>query len=213
MIFRIPEEVLIFPDPDLAEEDGLLGIGGDLSTERLLLAYSQGVFPWFNAGDPICWYTPAERCVIFPDRVKISKSMRKIVKDGIFRISRNEAFREVIVRCAESPRKDQEGTWITNEMQAAYLSLHQSGYAHSVEVWQGNELVGGLYGLEMNGVFCGESMFSLRSNASKAALIWLCSNPAYRLIDCQVPNDHLMRMGAEMISRKAYRDILQQQAE
>lgn len=208
MVFRIPEDELVFPDPGLAEDDGLLGIGGDLSVDRLLLAYTNGIFPWFSEGDPICWYSPPERCVIFPEHIKISKSMRKIVRDGIFRVSRNEAFREVIANCAKSPRKDQDGTWITNEMQNAYIALHEAGYAHSIEVWQDDELAGGLYGLEVNGVFCGESMFSLKSNASKTALIWLCTNPAYRLVDCQIQNDHLMSMGAEMISRSTYINLL-----
>ncbi|WP_219225067.1 leucyl/phenylalanyl-tRNA--protein transferase [Pedobacter antarcticus] len=210
MVFRIPEDELIFPDPELGEDDGLLGIGGDLSIDRLLLAYTNGIFPWFSEGDPICWYSPPERCVIFPEHIKISKSMRKIVRDGTFRVSRNEAFREVIANCAQSPRKDQDGTWITNEMQNAYIALHETGYAHSIEVWQDDKLAGGLYGLEINGVFCGESMFSLISNASKTALIWLCTNPVYRLVDCQIQNDHLMSMGAEMISRATYISLLKE---
>lgn len=208
MVFRIPEDELVFPDPELGEDDGLLGIGGDLSIDRLLLAYTNGIFPWFSEGDPICWYSPPERCVIFPEHIKISKSMRKIARDGLFRVSRNEAFREVIANCAQSPRKDQDGTWITNEMQNAYIALHEAGYAHSIEVWQDDKLAGGLYGLEINGVFCGESMFSLVSNASKTALIWLCNNPVYRLVDCQIQNDHLMSMGAEMISRSKYIRLL-----
>ncbi|WP_316745160.1 leucyl/phenylalanyl-tRNA--protein transferase [Pedobacter antarcticus] len=210
MVFRIPEDELIFPDPELGEDDGLLGIGGDLSIDRLLLAYTNGIFPWFSEGDPICWYSPPERCVIFPEHIKISKSMRKIVRDGTFRVSRNEAFREVIANCAQSPRKDQDGTWITNEMQNAYIALHETGYAHSIEVWQDDKLAGGLYGLEINGFFCGESMFSLISNASKTALIWLCTNPVYRLVDCQIQNDHLMSMGAEMISRATYISLLKE---
>ena len=204
MIFRLPADELVFPDPRLAEPDGLLAIGGDLSTERLLLAYENGIFPWFSEDDPICWYSPHERCVIYPDRLKVSKSMKKLIRDNTFHITYNQAFREVIGGCARVARKDQPGTWITQEMQEAYLLLHYEGYAESVEVWQDNELVGGLYGVQMAHVFCGESMFSLVSNASKAALIWLCRSGRYELIDCQLPNDHLMSMGAEMISREKY---------
>lgn len=208
MIFRLTEE-LIFPDPSLAEPDGLLAIGGDLSGERLVLAYQNGIFPWFSEGDPICWYAPHERCVIFPERVKVSKSMRKVLADGIFTVTMDQAFEEVIVNCAQSPRKGQDGTWITTEMHDAYIGLHQNGWAHSVEVWHEGRLAGGLYGLEINGVFCGESMFSSMSNASKTALIWLCRNPAYRLIDCQLPNDHLLSLGAEMIPQDDYLLILE----
>ena len=207
MIFRLTEE-LIFPDPSLAEPDGLLAIGGDLSGDRLILAYQNGIFPWFSEGDPVCWYSPHERCVIFPDQVRISKSMRKIISDEHFTVTMDTSFEEVIGNCAQSPRKGQDGTWITTEMQDAYIGLHQNGWAHSVEVWHKGVLAGGLYGLEVNGVFCGESMFSLMSNASKTALIWLCRNPAYRLIDCQLPNDHLMSLGAEMITQEEYLSIL-----
>lgn len=166
MIFQLTEE-LIFPLPSLAEPDGLLAIGGDLSSDRLLLAYSNGIFPWFSDGDPICWFAPHERCVIFPDKIKVSKSMRKILADAVFTVTIDTAFKEVIANCAQTPRKDQDGTWITTAMQEAYINLHEEDWAHSVEVWDGDELVGGLYGLEINGVFCGESMFSLKSNASK----------------------------------------------
>lgn len=208
MIFRLNEE-LIFPDPSLAEPDGLLAIGGDLSRERLILAYQNGIFPWFSEGDPVCWYAPHERCVIFPDQVKISKSMRKVLADEFFTVTMDKAFREVILNCAQSPRKGQDGTWITTEMQDAYIDLHDSGWAHSVEVWHKGVLAGGLYGLEIEGVFCGESMFSLMSNASKTALIWLCRHPGYRLIDCQLPNDHLLSLGAVMIPQEVYLSVLE----
>ncbi|RAJ22417.1 leucyl/phenylalanyl-tRNA--protein transferase [Pedobacter cryoconitis] len=208
MIFQLPEEELVFPDPCLAEEDGLLAIGGDLSKDRLVLAYQNGIFPWFSEGDPICWFAPPERCVILPEKVKVSKSMRKVIADGIFTVTMDRVFADVILCCAKSPRKDQDGTWITNAMQQAYINLHQYGWAHSVEVWYEGELAGGLYGVTVNGVFIGESMFSLKSNASKTALIWLCQQGNYRLIDCQVPNDHLMSLGAEMITREAYTEIL-----
>jgi len=201
MVFRLPDEI-IFPDPALSDPDGLLAIGGDLSVERLILAYQNGIFPWFSEGDPICWYAPKERCVIFPDQVKISKSMAKIIRDGIFKITKDQAFEQVIRNCAAVKRKDQPGTWITDDMQEAYINLHKHGYAHSIEVWQEGKLVGGLYGIEVKDIFCGESMFSFVSNASKAALIWLCRTYQYRLIDCQLPNDHLLSLGAEMIDPK-----------
>ncbi|SDD38054.1 leucyl/phenylalanyl-tRNA--protein transferase [Pedobacter soli] len=211
MFFQLLADDPAFPDPALAEEDGLLAVGGDLSMERLLIAYSNGIFPWFSEEDPILWYSPHERCVIYPDKIKISKSMKQVLKQGIFKVTLNQAFKEVILNCATAPRKGQDGTWITTEMQEAYLRLHQNGYAHSVEVWQDDKLVGGLYGLKINQVFCGESMFSQVSNASKTALIFL-SELNIELIDCQLPNDHLMSLGAEMISRERYMEMLQAQA-
>ena len=208
MFFQLLDDNPGFPDPALAEEDGLLAIGGDLSTERLLIAYSNGIFPWFSEGEPILWYSPHTRCVIYPDKIKISKSMQKILNQEVFKITFNQAFADVIRNCATTERKGQDGTWITNEMQDAYISLHQQGYAHSVEVWLADQLVGGLYGLKVNRVFCGESMFSHVSNASKAALIFL-SKMNIDLIDCQLPNDHLMSLGAEMIDRESYMELLQ----
>jgi len=208
MLFQLLDDDTQFPDPRLAEEDGLLAIGGDLSLDRLLNAYSNGIFPWFSEGDPILWYSPLERCVIYPKRIVVSKSMKKVLSNSSFTITINQAFTQVIQNCAKAPRKDQDGTWITDDMQQAYINLHQNGYAHSIEVWQMNELVGGLYGLKVDRVFCGESMFSDVSNASKAALIYL-STLNIDLIDCQLPNDHLMSMGAEMISNEEYLKILQ----
>jgi leucyl/phenylalanyl-tRNA--protein transferase len=204
MIFKLLDDSLIFPNPALAEEDGLLAIGGDLSAERLQLAYQSGIFPWFSEGDPILWYSPHERCVIFPDRIKVSKSMRGVIKSEVFKITENQAFADVIYNCATSPRIGQDGTWITSEMQAAYIGLNKRNIAKSIEVWKGTELVGGLYGILIGNVFCGESMFSAVSNASKIALIYLAQKPSLRLIDCQLPNEHLMSMGAEMISREEY---------
>ncbi|RZL50492.1 MAG: leucyl/phenylalanyl-tRNA--protein transferase [Pedobacter sp.] len=171
MIFRLLDDELIFPDTALAEPDGLLAIGGDLSVGRLHLAYLSGIFPWFSEGEPILWYAPHERCVIYPDRIKISKSMRIILQSNVFQVTENQAFEKVIENCAKTPRVGQDGTWITDDMQNAYIKLHEKGLAHSVEVWQNEELVGGLYGIKINKVFCGESMFSLVSNASKTALI------------------------------------------
>jgi len=207
MLFKLPDDDLIFPNPALAEEDGLLAIGGDLSMDRLLLAYSNGIFPWFSDGEPILWYAPHQRCVIYPDKIKISKSMKKVMRDETFKITIDKAFAEVIHNCASTPREGQEGTWITNEMQDAYINLHEHGFAHSVEVWLNEKLVGGLYGLKINRVFCGESMFSHVSNASKAALI-LLSKTDIDLIDCQLPNDHLLSLGAELIPQAVFMEIL-----
>jgi leucyl/phenylalanyl-tRNA--protein transferase len=208
MIFRLPEDEIVFPNPALAEEDGLLAIGGDLSVDRLLLAYRNGIFPWFSEDDPICWYSPHERCVIYPEQVKVSKSMEKVITKGQFTVSYNQAFQAVIENCARVGRRDQPGTWITKEMQEAYIALQRHGHAASVEVWMEDELVGGLYGVLINRVFCGESMFSLASNASKTALIWLCRTGRFSMIDCQLANDHLMSLGAQMISRAEYMKVL-----
>jgi leucyl/phenylalanyl-tRNA--protein transferase len=203
MAFQLLDDLIIFPDTALADPDGLLAVGGDLSLERLHLAYQSGIFPWYNE-QPILWFAPHERCVLSPQEIKISKSMRKLLQASVFEVRVNTAFEQVINCCATTPRTGQVGTWITEEMQKAYLNLHQAGLAHSVEVWQNNILVGGLYGIKINKVFCGESMFSHVSNASKAALIYLCKNLGFDLIDCQMPNEHLMSLGAKMISRDAY---------
>ena len=211
MVFSLPEDEIVFPNPELADEDGLLAIGGDLSAERLILAYQHGIFPWFSDDDPICWYSPHERCVIYPDRIKISKSMKQTLKKESFKVTANQAFEKVIANCAKVARKDQPGTWITQEMQQAYINLHQLGWAHSVEVWKEDKLVGGLYGVAIGKVFCGESMFSLVSNASKIALIYLCQQTDFELIDCQLPNEHLLSLGAEMIDRETYMSLLNNQ--
>jgi leucyl/phenylalanyl-tRNA--protein transferase len=207
MIFRLDER-LLFPDPALAEPDGLLAVGGDLSTGRLVLAYQNGIFPWYSDDEPILWYSPHERFVLYPHELKVSKSMKKVLRPGIFKVTFNQSFNEVVNACSSVSREGQDGTWITNDMKAAYARLHVKGYAHSVEVWRGGQLVGGLYGVEAGGVFCGESMFSLVSNASKTALIWLCHTGKYQLIDCQVYTEHLASMGACMISREEYIAIL-----
>lgn len=212
MVFGLDATRLEFPDPSLADEDGLLAIGGDLSPERLVQAYKQGIFPWFSEGDPILWFAPHERCVVFPDKVKQSKSMTKLLNTGVFTFSRDQAFEQVIRNCAKIDRskQGQDGTWITSDMQQAYIRLHEMGMAHSVEVWQEELLVGGLYGVIVNQVFCGESMFSLVSNASKAAFITLCRSGEFDLIDCQLPNEHLMTLGAELIPTASYLNILKQ---
>lgn len=209
MVFRLSPKIIAFPDPTLADEDGLLAIGGDLSEARLLLAYRNGIFPWYSEDDPICWYAPKERCVIFSEKIKVSKSMQQALRKGLFTVTCNQAFRSVIEHCAGVSRKDQTGTWIGADMQEAYLRLHGQGHAHSVEVWRDGRLAGGLYGVAVGKVFCGESMFSLEPNASKTALIWLCRQNRYPLIDCQMPNGHLMSLGAEMISMNRYLQLLQ----
>ncbi len=208
MIFKLEKNVLLFPAPELAEEDGLLAVGGDLSVDRLKLAYSLGIFPWYSEETPILWYSPHERFVLFPEKVKVSKSMRKLLKSDVYRVSQDQAFEQVIKSCASIERKDQDGTWIISEMQEAYLNLHKQGMAHSIEVWRDNELVGGLYGVKVGDVFCGESMFSIAANASKTALIWLCRHANYSLIDCQFHTEHLESMGAEYISREEYMKLL-----
>lgn len=212
MLYQLSETDIWFPKPENAEPDGLLAVGGDLSAERLILAYSWGIFPWFSDESPILWYSPHERFVIFPERLSISKSMQKVMKSGIFKITWDQSFAGVINACATATRKDQNGTWITENMQRAYQTLHELGTAHSVEVWVSNRLVGGLYGVVIGNVFCGESMFSRVSNASKAALIWLCSNMDFKMIDCQFYTAHLESLGAEFITRKEYLGILQQEA-
>ena len=208
MIFRLNDDDIEFPPVELAEEDGLLAVGGDLSEQRLLHAYSLGIFPWYSQETPILWYSPHERFVLFPDKVKVTKSMRQTLRSGKFTITENKAFPLVIKACAEAKREGQDGTWILDEMQEAYIHLYNAGIAQSIEVWFDDELVGGLYGVKFNKVFCGESMFSRMSNASKAALIWLCRNKDYKLIDCQVHTEHLESMGAEFISREEYMSYL-----
>jgi leucyl/phenylalanyl-tRNA--protein transferase len=208
MIFRLDER-LLFPEPDLAEPDGLLAVGGDLSTRRLLLAYQNGIFPWYSDDSPILWYSPHERFVLYPQELKISKSMKQVLRSDKFTVTADTCFNEVIKACSTAPREGQDGTWITDDMMAAYNKFHTEGYAHSVEVWQGQELVGGIYGVQVGRTFCGESMFSRVSNASKTALIHLCQSAQFELIDCQVHTDHLESMGARMISRQQYIAALQ----
>jgi len=199
---------MIFPEARLAESDGLLAVGGDLSTGRLLLAYKNGIFPWYNEHGPILWYSPHERFVLFPPELRLTKSMKHVLNSKKFSITTDQCFDKVIAACSAIERSGQNGTWITSAMKTAYIQLHNKGYAHSVEVWQQNNLVGGLYGVQIGSVFCGESMFSLVSNASKTALIHLCNSGLYQLIDCQVHTDHLESMGARHISRQEYMEVL-----
>ncbi len=211
MPYLLDEAKLAFPHPRLADEDGLLAIGGDLSEERLLLAYQNGIFPWYDEDTPILWYSPHERFVIRKGNLKISKSMRKVLRSKRFQVTYNQAFEQVIDQCARIVREGQQGTWILPEMKAAYISLHEHGYAHSVEVWEQDQLVGGLYGVKVGNVFGGESMFSKVSNASKLALISLAEDFGISLIDCQVHSAHLESMGATLIPQEEFLAIIQHQ--
>ena len=197
---------LWFPNPDEATADGFLAIGGNLSMERLLLAYHSGIFPWFEDDQPILWWSPDPRMVLFPEKFKVSKSLRKTLNSEKFKITFNQNFEEVIKNCATIPRKGEAGTWITNDMQQAYIALHKAGHAISIEVWEDEKLVGGLYGIDLpkKKVFCGESMFSLVSDASKVAFFHLSEYVKaknYKFIDCQIYNAHLESLGAEEIGR------------
>lgn len=200
---------LSFPEPSKASKDGLLAIGGDLSVARLLLAYKSGIFPWFAKGEPILWWSPNPRFVLFPEKLKVSKSMQQILRNKDFVVSVNTHFNEVITECSRAKRSGHAGTWITSEMIEAYNKLHELGYAKSVEVWLKGELVGGFYGVDLNnGVFCGESMFTKVSNASKVGFITFLQNTNYKLIDCQVYTNHLESLGAEEISRSDFLNYL-----
>ena len=201
-----------FPDVNLAlhEPDGLLALGGDLSPERLLEAYRSGIFPWYDEGQPILWWSPNPRAVLFPSRLKVSRSLAKTLRQGRYRITLDQDFRAVMEGCA-APRKGAPGTWITRAMIEAYTELHARGYAHSVEAWCGDRLVGGLYGVALGKVFFGESMFSRSADASKVALVHLARQLeiwGYGLIDCQLYNDHLASLGAELISRSEFISLL-----
>jgi leucyl/phenylalanyl-tRNA--protein transferase len=206
-IYRLKHQI-IFPNPELADEDGILAIGGDLSPERLLLAYSNGIFPWFSENEPIIWWSPDPRFILFPEEIKVSKSMSKLLKRGVYSITFDNCFRDVISHCANLRT---EGTWITPDMIEAYCKLNELGFAHSVETWFEGKLVGGLYGISLGVCFFGESMFSTMSNASKAALIVLTEQlkkKKFLFIDCQVHTNHLESLGAKHISRKDFLELL-----
>lgn len=205
------DESLYFPPVHLAEPDGLLAMGGDLSVERLLLAYQSGIFPWYSEA-PILWWCPDPRFVLFPSQLKISKSLKPLLNRNIFEFTTNKAFINVIQHCKTIPRPGQEGTWINEDMITAYTHLHHLGYAHSAEVWKNGTLVGGLYGVRLGNVFFGESMFSLVSNASKYAFtkyVQLLASEGVQLIDCQVYTEHLERLGAHMIDGKEFQALLE----
>lgn len=201
-----------FPPPWLARPDGLLCIGGDLSTERLIQAYKSGIFPWFSENEPILWWSPDPRLVLFPKNVYVSRSLKKKLRRNTFHITLDSAFEKVISACALPRKKDNSGTWLVQDMIEAYIELHHNGFAHSVEVWQDGRLVGGLYGISLGYSFFGESMFSFISDASKAALVTLAGHLAahdFDFIDCQVTTDHLLNMGAVEIPRQKFLQILQ----
>lgn len=209
-VFQLADE-LVFPPPDLAEDSGLLAVGGDLSESRLLLAYASGIFPWYSENNPILWWSPDPRLVLFPDEMKISRSLRQIIKKDIFSVTLDTAFESVIRSCADVHKKGNGETWITDEMIDAYVRLHHSGCAHSVESWFGGELAGGLYGVAIGSAFFGESMFTIKSNASKvafAALVRHLVKCDFKLIDCQVRTKHLLSLGAREIPRSEFLNIL-----
>jgi len=202
---------LYFPPVEEASCDGVLAVGGDLSADRLLLAYRNGIFPWFNEDEPILWWAPSDRMVVVPEIYKAPRSMRNVLNQNKFKITFNTAFKEVIRNCQKIERTGQEGTWITNDIVTSYTKLHDLGFAKSVEVWQNEELVGGLYGVDLGHVFCGESMFSKVSNASKVAFVTLIKylkEHDYKLLDCQVHNQHLEHLGAFEISRDTFMLVL-----
>ena len=212
-MFLLDSEEIAFPDPALYDfEGGLLAMGGDLSPERIWFAYQNGIFPWFNPEDDILWWCPDPRFVLFPEDLKISKSMKKILREGKFTFTENKCFEEVMKNCQAAERKGQDGTWITDGMIKAYSTLHRFGKAKSIEVWENDELVGGLYGVDLGHIFCGESMFAKVSNASKAGFIYFVEKykNQYELIDCQVHTEHLASLGAKEIPKREFLKILKQ---
>jgi len=205
-VFRLGPEP-IFPPVDLAEPEGLLAMGGDLASDRLLAAYRQGIFPWYEPGGPILWWSPDPRLVLFPGELKISRRLRRTIAQGRFDTRYNTAFAQVITACAEVSRAHEDGTWITPEMQRAYIRLHELGHAHCMESWREGRLVGGIYGVRVGRCFCGESMFHYETDASKVALAALVDRlraDGVELIDCQVSSEHLLRLGAREISRSSF---------
>jgi leucyl/phenylalanyl-tRNA--protein transferase len=210
-VFQLSDR-LIFPPVELAEPSGLLAIGGDLSPDRLLLAYRSGIFPWYSEGDPILWWCPSPRMIIFPTEFRIPKRLARLVRRKTYSITMDKTFSRVIKGCAVTDRRHEEGTWITEDMIQAYCRLHELGYAHSVECWLGDTLVGGLYGISLGGIFFGESMFSREPNSSKVALVHLVNKLLqwnFDLIDCQMKTRHLMQFGAREIPGSDFQDILE----
>jgi len=205
-VFLLSDEIA-FPPPHLASRDGLLAVGGDLSERRLLLAYRMGIFPWFSDGEPIMWWSPDPRLVLYPSEVRVSKSLKKVIRRGVFRVTMDVAFLQVITACALCPRQNGEGSWIVDSMIRAYSKLHELGFAHSVEAWHEGKLAGGLYGVSIGRCFFGESMFTCVSNASKVAFVALVNHLqelSFDMIDCQVTTDHLIRFGAKEIPRDTF---------
>lgn len=210
-VYRIPEEH-VFPDPWMAEDSGLLGVGADLEPDRLLLAYRMGIFPWYSDGQPILWWSPDPRFVLFPEELHVGRSLKKRIRRGDYTIRMDTAFEQVMRACGEVPRPGQDGTWITDEMLDGYVRLHERGYAHSVEAWRDDELVGGLYGVAVGGLFAGESMFTRAPDASKVAFVALVKQLKrwnFGLVDSQIHTPHLERFGAREIDRMEYLRHLQ----
>jgi len=208
---RLDENEISFPDPELYDgQEGIIAFGGDLSIERVWFAYQLGIFPWYNPGEEILWWSPDPRFVLFPEEIKVSKSMKKILDRQVFTFTENQHFREVIQNCQEISRRGQTGTWLSDELMETFIQLHEYGLAKSIEVWQNGELVGGFYGLQIGDVFCGESMFAKVSNASKAGFIHFVENNKghLSLIDCQSHTEHLESLGARMIPKKEFLKIL-----
>ncbi len=210
MYYYLDKEIS-FPHPDAVKPSGILAIGGDLSIERLLLAYHYGIFPWYNENEPIIWWCPKPRFVIFPEKVKVAKSMNSYFNQQKYQVTYDQHFQDIIRCCQHTPRHGQEGTWINEDIVHAYTKLHEKGFALSVEVWEGDQLVGGLYGVKLGKVFFGESMFSLKSNASKFGFITLAKRLAsegFYVIDCQQPNPYLESLGGEFITGSIFQNIL-----
>ncbi|CAA7392132.1 leucyl/phenylalanyl-tRNA--protein transferase [Chryseobacterium fistulae] len=213
---RLDENEISFPDPELYDgHKGIIAFGGDLSIERIWLGYQLGIFPWYNPGEEILWWCPDPRFVLFPKELKVSKSMRKILNKNFFTITENQNFREVIKNCQQTRRKGQDSTWLSNELMDVFVKLHEYGLAKSIEVWKDDELVGGLYGIQIGKVFCGESMFAKVSNASKAGFIYFVENNKNKIeiIDCQSYTEHLESLGAKMIPKKEFLTILKKNNE
>jgi leucyl/phenylalanyl-tRNA---protein transferase len=209
-VFRLTED-LAFPPSELAEDDGLLAVGGDLSVDRLILAYSMGIFPWYSDGYPILWWSPNPRLILIPQELKVSRSLRQTIKKDIYTITRDKAFEQVISNCADIRKGEDDGTWITNEMKEAYIQLHNAGYAHSVEAWNADELAGGLYGVILGRAFFGESMFAKKTDASKVAFVKFAEfliKRGFELIDCQVTTRHLINFGAREVPRTEFLEML-----
>ena len=209
-VFQLSDE-LVFPPPELAEDNGLLAVGGDLSEARLLLAYSMGIFPWYSEGDPILWWSPDPRLILLPEELKISRSLGQAIKKGLYKITMDTAFEAVIENCSKIHKKDDGGTWITGEMIDAYIRLYHSGFAHSVECWHKGKLTGGLYGVSLGSAFFGESMFTKKSDASKmafAALVRHLREWNFTLIDCQITSRHLLSLGAREVPRSKFINML-----
>ena len=201
----------IFPSPRSANEHGVVAYGGDLNPNRITQAYKQGIFPWFESDDNLLWWSPNPRMILYPEKIKISKSLKLVIKKNTFKVTFNKDFEEVIESCSNIKRLGQKGTWITSGLKESFLQLHEKGLAMSVEVWKDSKIVGGLYGLDLGHVFCGESMFSKSSNASKVALVYLSSELRknnYKFIDCQIPTEHLKSMGGEEVSRDDFLKLL-----